>query len=34
MAAAEQLVRDRYLLSEHLAGLETIAHEHRSLFRE
>ena len=29
MAAADQLVADRYLLAEHLAGLETIAHEHR-----
>ena len=32
MAAAEQLVADRYLLSEHLVGLETITREHRSLF--
>ena len=32
MAAADQLVADRYLLPEHLAGLETIATEHRSLF--
>ena len=32
MAAAEQLVADRYLLAEHLSGLEAIATAHRSLF--
>jgi len=32
MAAADQLVADRYLLPEHLTGLEAIATEHRSLF--
>ena len=34
MVAASQLVADRYLLSEHLPGLEAIANEHRSLFKE
>ncbi len=34
MAAAEQLVSDRYLLPEHLAGLKALAQEHRSLFKE
>ncbi len=32
MAAADQLVEDRYLLPEHLPGLEAIATEHRALF--
>ena len=32
MAAAARLVSDRYLLPEHLSGLEAIASENRSLF--
>ena len=32
MAAAARLVSDRYLLPEHLSGLEVIASENRSLF--
>jgi hypothetical protein len=34
MAVADQLVSDRYLLPEHLSGLEAIATEHRSLFKQ
>ena len=32
MGVADRLVADRYLLPEHLPGLEAIASEHRSLF--
>lgn len=34
MAAADQLVSDRYLLPQHLSGLEAIAMEHRLLFTQ
>ena len=34
MAAADRLVSDRYLLPEHLSGLEAIATAHRSLFKQ